>query len=55
MWGDVHMFDYDQQNRSVFYKGKCNFRIASIYFKKFLAPPPPLSDFGLGVDVGEIV
>ena len=36
MWGDVHGFDYNQQDRLVFYKRKCNFRLALMNFKKFL-------------------
>ena len=36
MWGDDHGFDYDQQDRFVFYERKCNFRLALMYFKKIL-------------------
>ena len=28
IWGDVHGFDYDQQDRSVLYECKCNFRFS---------------------------
>ena len=41
MKGDIHRFDYNPQDRFVFYERKCNFRIALMYFKKSLVPPPP--------------
>ena len=34
MWGDVHRLDYDQHNRFVFYKHKCNSRLAVMYSLK---------------------
>ena len=41
MWEDAHGFDYNQQDRCVFYEHKCNFRIALMYFREFLVPSPP--------------
>ena len=35
MWEDVHRFDYNQQDRCVFYECKCNFRLALMYLKIF--------------------
>ena len=32
------MFDYNQQDRFVFYKHKCNIRLALMLFKRFLFP-----------------
>jgi hypothetical protein len=33
MWGNVHRFDYNQQDRFVFNERKYNFRLALMYFK----------------------
>ena len=41
MWGDTHRFNYNQQDRFVFYEHKCNFRLALMYFKSFLFPLNP--------------
>ena len=39
MWGDTHGFDYDQQDRFVFYERKCNFRFSFNVLYKFLVSP----------------
>jgi hypothetical protein len=36
--GNCHGMDYDQQDKFVFYKRKCNFSLALMYFKKFFYP-----------------
>ena len=35
MWGDTHGFDYDQQDRFVFYERKCNFNTKLLYWNDF--------------------